>query len=34
VKCGECGLGLVAAHQRSVCKKYDYLYYDNTSDIF
>ena len=28
VKCGECGLGLVAAHQRSVCKKYDYLYYE------
>ena len=27
VKCGECGLGMVAAHQRSVCKKYDYLYY-------
>jgi site-specific DNA recombinase len=28
VKCGECGLGLGAAHQRSVCKKYDYLYYE------
>jgi len=28
VKCGECGLGMVAAHQRSVCKKYEYLYYD------
>jgi Recombinase zinc beta ribbon domain len=28
VKCGECGLGMVAAHQRSVCKKYDYLYYE------
>lgn len=27
VKCGECGLGMGAAHQRSVCKKYDYLYY-------
>jgi Recombinase/Recombinase zinc beta ribbon domain len=27
VKCGECGLGMVASHQRSVCKKYDYLYY-------
>jgi site-specific DNA recombinase len=27
VKCGECGLGMAAAHQRSVCKKYDYLYY-------
>ena len=27
VKCGECGLGMVAAHQRSVGKKYDYLYY-------
>jgi site-specific DNA recombinase len=26
VKCGECGLGMVAAHQRSVGKKYDYLY--------
>jgi site-specific DNA recombinase len=28
VKCGECGLGMVAAHQRSACKKYDYLYYE------
>jgi site-specific DNA recombinase len=28
VKCGECGLGMVAAHQRSVCEKYDYLYYE------
>ena len=28
VKCGECGLGMVAAHRRSVCKKYEYLYYD------
>jgi site-specific DNA recombinase len=28
VKCGECGLGMVASHQRSVCKKYDYLYYE------
>jgi site-specific DNA recombinase len=27
VKCGECGLGMNAAHQRSVCKKYEYLYY-------
>ena len=28
VKCGECGLGMGAAHRRSVCKKYEYLYYD------
>ena len=29
VKCGECGLGMQAAHQRSGMKqKYDYLYYD------
>ena len=28
VKCGECGLGMAAAHHRSVCKKYEYLYYD------
>jgi site-specific DNA recombinase len=28
VKCGECGLGMTAAHQRSSSKKYDYLYYD------
>ncbi len=28
VKCGECGLGMVASHQRSVCKKYEYLYYE------
>ena len=28
VKCGECGLGMAAAHQRSVCRKYDYLYYE------
>jgi site-specific DNA recombinase len=28
VKCGECGLGMGASHQRSVCKKYDYLYYE------
>lgn len=28
VKCGEGGLGMVAAHQRSVCKKYDYPYYE------
>jgi site-specific DNA recombinase len=27
VKCGECGLGRVASPQRSVCQKYDYLYY-------
>lgn len=28
VKCGECGLGMVASHQRSACKKYEYLYYE------
>src|SRR5262249_51205726 len=28
VKCGECGLGMNAAHRRSVCQKYEYLYYD------
>jgi site-specific DNA recombinase len=28
VKCGECGLGLVCNRQRSVCKKYEYLYYE------
>ncbi len=28
VKCGECGLGMGAAHRRSVCQKYEYLYYD------
>jgi DNA repair exonuclease SbcCD ATPase subunit len=28
VNCGECGLGMAAAHRRSVCKKYEYLYYD------
>jgi site-specific DNA recombinase len=27
VKCGECGLGMSGIHQRSKCKKYDYLYY-------
>lgn len=27
VKCGECGLAMVGAHQQSVSKKYDYLYY-------
>ena len=26
VKCGECGLGMVCNRQRSVCKKYEYLY--------
>jgi site-specific DNA recombinase len=28
VKCGECGLGMGAARRLSVCKKYEYLYYD------
>jgi site-specific DNA recombinase len=28
VKCGECGLGMGAAPRRSVCKQYEYLYYD------
>jgi len=28
VKWGEWGLGLGAAHRRSVCQKYEYLYYD------
>jgi site-specific DNA recombinase len=28
VKCGECGLGMGAAHRRSVCQKSAYLYYD------
>jgi site-specific DNA recombinase len=28
VKCGECGLGMVCIRQRSVCKKYQYLYYE------
>jgi site-specific DNA recombinase len=28
VKCGECGLSLFCAHQKSSCKRYDYLYYD------
>jgi site-specific DNA recombinase len=28
VKCGECGLGMNGSHQHSVCKKYDYLYYE------
>ncbi len=28
VKCGECGLGLVAIRQLSKCKKYEYLYYE------
>jgi len=27
VKCGECGLAMSGIHQRSKCKKYDYLYY-------
>lgn len=28
VKCGECGLGMNGSHQHSVCKKYEYLYYE------
>jgi site-specific DNA recombinase len=28
VKCGECGLSLIGTRQRSVCKKYEYLYYE------
>jgi site-specific DNA recombinase len=28
VKCGECGLGMVCIRQRSICKKYEYLYYE------
>jgi site-specific DNA recombinase len=28
VKCGVCGLGMNAAPRRSVCQKYEYLYYD------
>src|SRR5215831_9130192 len=28
VKCGECDLGMVASRQQSVCKKYEYLYYE------
>jgi site-specific DNA recombinase len=28
VKCGECGLGLVAIRQLSKCQKYEYLYYE------
>lgn len=28
VKCGECGLGMVCVHQKSVCKRYKYLYYE------
>jgi site-specific DNA recombinase len=28
VKCGECGLSLMGTRQRSVCKKYEYLYYE------
>jgi hypothetical protein len=28
VKCGECGLGMVCIRQLSVCKKYQYLYYE------
>jgi site-specific DNA recombinase len=28
VKCGECGLGMICCRQRSVCKRYEYLYYE------
>ena len=28
VKCGECGLGMVCIRHLSVCKKYEYLYYE------
>jgi site-specific DNA recombinase len=28
VQCGACGLGMVCTRQRSVCKKYEYLYYE------
>jgi site-specific DNA recombinase len=28
VKCGACGLGMTCTRQLSVCKKYEYLYYD------
>jgi site-specific DNA recombinase len=28
VKCGTCGLGMVCIRQHSVCKKYQYLYYE------
>jgi site-specific DNA recombinase len=28
VKCGECGLGMSCNRQRSICKKYQYLYYE------
>jgi site-specific DNA recombinase len=28
VTCGECGLGMVCNRQQSVCKKYEYLYYE------
>jgi site-specific DNA recombinase len=28
VKCGACGLGMVCIRQHSVCKKYQYLYYE------
>jgi site-specific DNA recombinase len=28
VKCGECSLGMVCIRQLSVCKKYQYLYYE------
>jgi len=28
VKCGECDLAMVATRQQSVCKKYEYLYYE------
>jgi hypothetical protein len=28
VKCGECGLAMIGCRQRSVCKRYEYLYYE------
>ena len=28
VKCGQCGLGMVCIRLQSVCKKYEYLYYE------
>jgi site-specific DNA recombinase len=28
VKCGECGLAMSGTRQQSVCKKYEYLYYE------
>ncbi len=28
VKCGECGLGMICIRQLSICKKYEYFYYE------